>query len=270
LYELSIDHRTEQEENIRVCQELVHESDQVERDEIDKFCTVITYRRYLRAHRWHVDKAAKGIINTLVWRREFGVDTLVDDHLEQLKEQSRSGKMYTREYDKDGHPILCMHPAREEHYDHDGSLRLLVYSMERAVSMMDKQHGVEKLVLCIDFNGYSISNAPPFKTSKATLSILMDHYPERLHRAFLFQPPWAFSLFWKMISPFIDSVTHAKLVFNRGTEEQRVEAVQESIDPNVLAKAFNSHTVYDYPIDENHEAYWSYLNDVNDDVGDQV
>jgi len=67
--------------------------------------------------------------------------------------------------------------------------------MERAVSMMDRSRGVEKLVhisrcvwhqLCwnlsllwlvqiilVNYVDYSMRNAPAFKTSKATLDILM-------------------------------------------------------------------------------------------------
>jgi hypothetical protein len=60
------------------------------------------------------------------------------------------------------------------------------------------------MCLLIDYEGFSIFNAPPMKTSQETLSILQNQYPERLHRAYLIRPPFYFSIFWSLISPFID------------------------------------------------------------------
>lgn len=52
-----------------------------------------------------------------------------------------------------------------------------------------------------------------------TLSIFQNHYPERLHHAYLLFPPWLFSGFWRVISPFIDSVTKAKVSFHSGSAD---------------------------------------------------
>jgi len=107
-----------------------------------------------------------------------------------------------------------MQPRFENTNNHEGNLKHLVYNLERVVSNMKANgDGVEKLALIIDYEGFSIFNAPPMNTSMETLSILQNHYPERLHKAYFIRPPWIFSTFWAMISPFVDPVTKAKMCF---------------------------------------------------------
>lgn len=40
--------------------------------------------------------------------------------------------------------------------------------------------------------------SPPLKTSRETLNILQNHYPERLGMAVLYNPPIAFEMFFKV------------------------------------------------------------------------
>ena len=67
----------------------------------------------------------------------------------------------------------------------------------------------------------------PMKTSRATLSILQNHYPERLHRFLLLNVPTIFSVFWNAIRPFIDPVTRKKIVFVKGSPEKRAAVLLE-------------------------------------------
>jgi hypothetical protein len=130
-----------------------------------------------------------------------------------MQKENETGKAYVRGKDKQNRPIVWMKPKFENTYDHDGNIKHLVYNLERAISC-GEANGYEdgKICLVIDFDGYSLMNAPPMKTSVETLSILQNHYPERLAKAYLVRPPWIFHTFYSLISPLIDTVTREKVV----------------------------------------------------------
>lgn len=150
---------------------------------------------------------------TLQWRKDFG---LADIHSPSWKDiiqfENETGKIYVRGFDKEGHVILYMKPRNENSKSYEGNLKHVVWNLEKAIACSETTTHQQKIVLIIDYDGFSISNAPPMKTSKATLSILQDHYPERLFRAYVIRPLTLFYGFYKLISPFIDPVTKAKIV----------------------------------------------------------
>lgn len=78
----------------------------------------------------------------------------------------------------------------------------LVYHMERLAAINSTSSNVEKkIVLLIDYVGFSLSNSPPLKTSKETLSILQNHYPETLHCAYCIR--W---VIWSSLIYFIFTI----------------------------------------------------------------
>ena len=190
-----------------------------------------TFRRYLRARKCDVKAAQKMLEESLAWRKDFEIKELFSSPwIKTLEKETSTGKMYTRGYDREGHPLLYMKPRYENTNEHDGNLKNLVYNLERCISAGGTQ---EKLVLLIDFAGYSTLNSPPMKTSQATLSILQNQYPERLHSAYICRAPWIFSAFWTMISPFIDPVTYAKINFVKGAPEQIGESLTSATGANI-------------------------------------
>lgn len=98
--------------------------------------------------------------------------------------------------------------------------------------------------LLIDFSKYSqLSGMSMIKMSLEVLSILSDHYPERLGTAWMVHVSWSFTFFWKAISPFLDSVTKKKIFFI-----SKLPELKEWIDDDVLEVEYggDNDTEYDY------------------------
>jgi hypothetical protein len=83
-----------------------------------------------------------------------------------------------------------MKPRCENTKNYTDQVKLLVYNMERTIDHMDANRGVQQWVWIIDYNGFSMSNAPPMSVSKETLNFLSNQYPERLGVAFCVDPPF--------------------------------------------------------------------------------
>lgn len=208
-------------------------------------------KRYLRARQWSCTKAKTMLDATIAWRREFGLEGLHEKKWDAvLAKENATGKMYVRGFSQCGRPLLYMKPRFENTHEYDGNLKHLVYNMERAASIMDNEDSgapsgneEKKILLLIDYKDYSLFNAPPMKTSMDTLSILQNHYPERLFRAYCINPPFIMHGFWAMISPFIDPVTKDKIHMVHDTKELLRAVDKSQLEQGLggeLAETFSS------------------------------
>ncbi|KAL4449426.1 hypothetical protein ABPG77_007070 [Micractinium sp. CCAP 211/92] len=192
------------------------------------FCTRGTYIRYLRARSWSLSRATKMLRETLKWRAEYQPERLC---WENIKHEGARGKLFILEHpDNDGRPVVLMRPRLEAAYsgDSDERVKWLVYTLEQASRVADASAADGKMTWLIDFVGYNRANSPPLKVSLQVLSILQNHFPERLGRAVSYKPPMLFNVLWKAVSPFVDPLTRDKLVF-----------LSPKSPPEALAKHFN-------------------------------
>lgn len=174
------------------------------------WCTHSTLARYLQARDWNIAQAEKQLRGTLEWRSTFRPDAITWQEIEPEAVTGKQFRLGVR--DKQGRAVLVMRPRNENTKGAERQLKYLVYSLEAACRAAD-QAGVGKMTWLIDFEGYSYRNAPPITLALKTLNILQNHYPERLGLAVCYHPPRLFQLTWKATKPFIDPVTHKKIVF---------------------------------------------------------
>lgn len=181
------------------------------------------------------------MIATLKWRAKTRPERIT---CWDCAAEAASGKQYVVGLDKENRNVVVMRPGRENTKEHAGNIRFLIYTLEKAVWRDDPasdpplgshvEHHTEKLTLLINFTGWTLATAPPMKTSRETLQILQDHFPERLAVAVCYNPPWIFAVFWKAISPFIDPATYRKIRFVNPKRQKEQSRMGKMFSPNDL------------------------------------
>lgn len=159
-----------------------------------------------------VEKAAEMLNATLKWRKDFDVESICKNWKGTIELENATGKAYVRGHDKCGRAVVVLRPSAENTFDHTGNLHHLVYTMERAVACTKKK-GQERISFLIDFDGYSIFNAPSLSTAHDSVRILQDHYPERLQKAYFVRTPVIFLGLFRLVQHLVDSVTLSKACF---------------------------------------------------------
>mmetsp|Transcript_22772 Transcript_22772/g.49921 ORF Transcript_22772/g.49921 Transcript_22772/m.49921 type:complete len:282 (-) Transcript_22772:199-1044(-) len=224
--------------------------------------------RYLRARNWDVKKASVMLKESLEWRRKVKPEQIT---WEEVNKEALTGKMYICPYpDKFGRTILMMKPGKENTKGHDGQIKHLVYVLEAALRQNQVNHkfdetprgsgadlSPEQICLVIDYKGWSMFNAPPMKTSKETLYILQNQYPERLGVALLYDPPSLFSTLWAMLTPFMETKTANKVQFLKPKTAR--DQLPDYVDLSNLEKSVGGDLTYEFDF----EAYGKRMNAVH-------
>ena len=107
---------------------------------------------------------------------------------------------------------------------------------------------------------------PSISTARQVLNILQTHYPERLGAAIIAHLPWLLYGFYKLINPFIDPVTRAKMVFNPVPDDGGLWRSAEARDQDqddaklfepdqLVSDSWLGSAAFTY----NHEVYWPAL-----------
>ncbi|KAI0024408.1 cral trio domain-containing protein [Xylariomycetidae sp. FL0641] len=172
--------------------------------------------RYLRATKWQQKEAEKRVLETLTWRREYGVEELTADH---VGPENETGKQIIFGYDKQGRPCHYLNPGRQNTDVSPRQTQHLVFMLERCIELMPAHQ--ETLALLINFQSSKkrSNTAPGITQGREVLHILQTHYPERLGRALIINVPWVVWGFFKLITPFIDPLTKEKLKFNEDMKQ---------------------------------------------------
>lgn len=178
--------------------------------------------KFLRARDFKPKDAFIMIKNTIQWRKDFGIEELVDEDLGDDLDKV----VFMHGHDKDGHPV-CYNVYGEfqnkELYQKTFSdeekrmefLRWRIQFLERSIRKLDFSPGG----VCTIFQVNDLKNSPgPGKrelrlATKQALHILQDNYPEFVAKQVFINVPWWYLAFYTMISPFMTQRTKSKFIF---------------------------------------------------------
>ncbi|KAK7463518.1 Phosphatidylinositol transfer protein (PITP) [Stygiomarasmius scandens] len=200
--------------------------------------------RYLRATKWKLDSCIQRLEATLKWRREFGLYGKITPAY--IEPEAVTGKEILFGYDTYGRPAFYMIPSRQNTNEATRQIEFAVWMLERCIDLMDD--GVESLDLLINFADKAKN--PSLSTARKVLSILQNHYPERLGKALVINVPYLVNMFFNMITPFIDPITVKKLNFN-------IDVVKDGLfeSDQLMKEWWGGNQDFEYK----HEKYWPVL-----------
>ncbi|KAL4333464.1 hypothetical protein GQ457_07G020160 [Hibiscus cannabinus] len=177
--------------------------------------------KFLRARDFKVNDAFSMIKNTVGWRKEFGIDSLLEEDLGNELEKV----VFMHGFDKKGHPV-CYNVYGEfqnkELYQNTFAdeekrtkfLRWRIQFLEKSIRKLDfSPNGINTIVQVND-----LKNSPgPAKkelrqATNQALNLLQDNYPEFVAKQVFINVPWWYLAFNRMISPFLTQRTKSKFV----------------------------------------------------------
>ncbi|KAI3935432.1 hypothetical protein MKW98_027572 [Papaver atlanticum] len=188
--------------------------------------TDVILLKFLRARDFKVNEAFEMLKNTLQWRKDNKIDSILD---EDLGLDHLNSVAYMDGIDHDGHPI-CYNMygifENDELYQKTFGteeqrqlfMRWRFQLMEKGIQKLDfsNKKGVSSL---LQINDLKNSPGPSRKelriAMKQAVGLLQDNYPEFVARNIFVNVPFWYYAFNAVLSPFLTQRTKSKFVFAR-------------------------------------------------------
>lgn len=184
--------------------------------------TDVILLKFLRARDFKVSEAFTMLKNTILWRKRFGADNILEEDFGT----EWNDVAYMHGYDKEGHPVCYNNYGafqNKELYQKtlsdagDRFLRWRIQLLEKEIQKLSfNPGGINSMVQITDLK----TTPGPAKwglrqVTKKALTILQDNYPEFVARKIFVNAPWWYAVMSTMISPFVTQRTKSKFVVAR-------------------------------------------------------
>ncbi|MCO5546879.1 hypothetical protein L7F22_000316 [Adiantum nelumboides] len=198
--------------------------------------TDVILLKFLRARDFKVGDAMGMLKDTVVWRKEFGADSLVDEEITTEYDPVA----YMHGVDKEGHPVCYNHygvfqdkELYQKTFGDDAQfkkfLRWRIQMLERGIQKLDfNPSGVHSMVQITDLN-----DSPGFvkrrNITKKALTLLQDNYPELVAKQIFINVPWYFGALYSLHGKIVTPRSKSKVVVARS--EKVTETLFKCISP---------------------------------------
>ncbi|CAM9153266.1 unnamed protein product, partial [Hapterophycus canaliculatus] len=170
----------------------------------------IALGRYLEAAFWSLERDGKRVSTfieeSIAWREMIGADRLKK---EDVVDQGEKGSIIVKGHDLSRRPVVYFRLAVDGRMEGNGNLRLMIYSLERAIRLMPRHSWQYTIVM--DCQGMGLKQMPPVAHVKRMFKLLSHHYPMRLGHVLFTNVSPSVMLCWKVVSPLLQARTKAKM-----------------------------------------------------------
>lgn len=172
------------------------------------------YMRFLIARDFKVDASLVLIKTALEWRQKRKPDRIEDQPawMKRISYECTTGKVYCPDFDRWGRPVLVFDNTVQNTSNWNDHMEFLAWNLEFATRLM-KPKVVDKYLIFMHLKKFSIFNTPPWASTRETIQMLCDCFPERMGHCIAYQPPAIFRTFFNTVKGFLDPKTVSKVVF---------------------------------------------------------
>lgn len=173
-----------------------------------------TALRFLRAEKQDLDKAAKRLQAYAQWRADVCPFRCITE--KEVANEIAGGKVFLgKGTDAEGRPLVVAMGSR--HFANKRDLeeikRFTFYTLDTAIAKIDTSRNIDgKFCIIADMRGVGYSNLDTGMLRQVFV-VLQSYYPERMDTLWFYDAPTMFWSVWKLVTPFIDPVTRAKVKF---------------------------------------------------------
>lgn len=205
--------------HIAELRQLLHE--EVLYIEYKSWCCDEQLHRFLIARNFKVHDSFELLMSALKWRTTripskgiLGLSGDADwEH--KMSHEGKTGKIFVADsFDKWGRPVLVMDSSVQNTSNIDDQQTFLAWNLDLACSLMNSN--VDKYVIWINLDTFSIFNSPSMSNSTETLYALTKAYPERLGHLIVYKPTMFLYTVFSAVKYLLDAKTLSKILFISG------------------------------------------------------
>ncbi|KAJ6798369.1 patellin-3-like [Iris pallida] len=180
--------------------------------------------KFLRARDFKVKDALAMVKNAVIWRKQFGIESLVEEDLE-IPELEKV--VFNHGFDKEGHPVCYNVYGEFQNKDlyakvfgdeekREKFLRWRIQYLEKGIrQQLDfTPDAVSTMVQVTDLKNLPGPGKKELRlATKKALALLQDNYPEFVAKQVFINVPWWYLAYNRVISPFFTQRSKSKFVF---------------------------------------------------------